>query len=67
MSAAVRFIGGPVDGARAELTRQPAHVLILGLQYDRIDDPDTGEPLGGYALHYAPTEQPAQGDGGEGA
>lgn len=50
------FIGGPYDGWRALLRRTPERVQFgLGgerspkANYERIDDPDSGEYLGGYA------------------
>lgn len=50
----VVFIGGPHDGKRGEIRHTPDRV-VLGraggsmATYERIDDPDTGEFLGGYA------------------
>lgn len=48
----VYFIKGPIDGQRAMLAKTPDHVLVSGFRYDRIDDPDTGEFIGAYSLHY---------------
>jgi len=48
----VTFIGGPLRGARAALTKTPPRLVVLGATYERIDDPDTGEFLGGYAPPY---------------
>jgi hypothetical protein len=48
MPESVVFIGGPVDRQRADLTRTPPQVSVLGVLYHRIDDPDTGSFLGGY-------------------
>lgn len=43
------FIGGPYDQAKARLVRCPPSVKIADVYYyERIDDPDTGEYLGGY-------------------
>jgi hypothetical protein len=44
----VRFIGGPVDGLMATLTRTPPRVVVSGWSYIAITDPETGEFLGGY-------------------
>lgn len=51
----VLFIGGPVDRARTDLTRTPAFVIVRDVRYERVDDPDTGKPLGCYvAAHLDP-------------
>lgn len=44
------LIGGPArfDGQHVTLTRTPPRLEIAGVLYTRIDDPDTGESLGGY-------------------
>jgi hypothetical protein len=49
------FVGGRVGGMKVELTRTPPRVVVAGQTYDRVDDPDTGEYLGAYALHYEGT------------
>ena len=45
------LLGGPYDGLRADLTRTPPSVLVGEDRepYERVDDPETGEYLGGYA------------------
>jgi hypothetical protein len=53
----VAFLGGPFDGRHAELEDFPEHVLIGGVRYDRVDNPGTGDFLGGYVWAY-PREQP---------
>lgn len=45
----VRLIGGAWGGHRAELIRQPPRIKVGAQIYYRIDDPDTGAPLGAYA------------------
>lgn len=45
----VSFIGGPFDRCRTGLLHTPPRVIMGGEVYERIDDPDTGEFLGGYA------------------
>jgi hypothetical protein len=47
-----RFVNGPFKGSVAQLTRTPPQLVIAGYTYDRIDDPDTGEYLGAYCLHF---------------
>lgn len=48
------FFGGSYHGYQGDLTRTP-EVIYLGsaggrnVRYDRVDDPDTGKFLGGYA------------------
>lgn len=55
MSKRAVFIGGPVNGYRGELMHLPDQVAIgqPGSKetaiYERVDDPDTGDYLGGYA------------------
>ena len=46
----VVFVNGPYAGLHAELTRSPKFVEVEADLYERIDDPDTHESLGGYAL-----------------
>lgn len=54
----VVFLGGVVDGAHVVLKGTPKRLHVRGPQvgrlgydvYERIDDPDTGEFLGGYAF-----------------
>lgn len=46
----VRFLGGPLDGFRAQLSRTPTEFVAAHHTYVRLDDPDTGEPLGAYVL-----------------
>jgi hypothetical protein len=56
----VAFINGPLDKMRGQLPDTPKQVFCRrkgdhhAVQYDRIDDPDTGEFLGAYSLHYDP-------------
>jgi hypothetical protein len=45
----VLLIGGRWDRYRVELSKTPPRVLVGNEIYDRVDDPDTGEFLGGYA------------------
>lgn len=49
MTDQIRFIGGPMDGHRAYLSTTPRTIAIGKDAYERIDDPATGEFLGGYA------------------
>lgn len=44
------LVGGAYDGQTAILDDDVQSIEINGLIYDRINDPDTGESLGGYAL-----------------
>lgn len=44
----VALLGGRFDGARATVTQTPYRVEIDRVSYLRVDDPDTGEFLGGY-------------------
>lgn len=46
----VRFIGGVMDGITVGLKRTPRRLLIGRFMYSRLDDPDTGEFLGGYSV-----------------
>jgi hypothetical protein len=46
----VRLIGGPYDRALTVITDTPKHIAIEGAAYERIDDPDSGEYLGGYVF-----------------
>lgn len=46
----VALIKGPGDGMTATLSRTPPRIEIAGVIYTRLDDPDTGEFLGGYAV-----------------
>lgn len=55
------LIGGPFDGRKVSLTRTPPRIEAAGVTYDRLDDPDTGEYLGGYV--FAPASHQT-GDGG---
>lgn len=52
-----RFIGGPADRIVLGLERIPPYVDIAGHRYRRVDDPDTGEWLGGYAATFEDLEQ----------
>lgn len=45
----VSLINGPYAGATPLLSKQPPRIQIGGVEYNRIDDPDTGESLGAYA------------------
>lgn len=42
------FIGGPLDNRIVDLTHAPPRAECNGITYSRVDDPDTGEFLGGY-------------------
>lgn len=44
------LIGGPFDRRKVTLSRTPLRILVGSRLYLRLDDPDTGEYLGGYAL-----------------
>ena len=57
MSERVVFLGGPFDRMRTDLTKTPPHVDVSGFRYERIDDPDTGLPLGGYVYAPEPSER----------
>lgn len=48
MSVAALLIGGRFDRAKVELTQAPQRIEVAGQLYKRLDDPDTGEYLGGY-------------------
>lgn len=52
----VALIGGPFGGHRAALTRTPQRIDVGGHRYERINDPDTGESLGGYMHRIIPPE-----------
>lgn len=45
----VSLLNGPYAGANPRLSKQPPRIEIGGVEYVRIDDPDTGESLGAYA------------------
>jgi hypothetical protein len=47
--ARVALLGGPYDGHRVSLISTPPRILVGEEPYVRVDDPDTGEFLGGYA------------------
>jgi len=47
----VRLVGGPFGGQGVALKRTPPRIAPAGYTYYRIDDPDTGEFLGGYVAH----------------
>lgn len=51
MASAV-LLGGPHHRLRATLAATPSRVQVDpgGVIYSRVDDPDTGEYLGGYAF-----------------
>lgn len=49
-TAPARLIGGPFDGRDAMITRASPRITLAGFTYVRIDDPDTGQYLGGYVL-----------------
>ncbi len=49
MSTEVKFIGGPYDGQRGDVSRTVPVVIVGRSEYLRIDDPETGDFLGGYA------------------
>jgi hypothetical protein len=50
MTVKAWFIGGPFDGVKTELDYAPPYVILAEKhRYERIDDPDTEEYLGGYA------------------
>lgn len=44
----VVLVGGPHDRLRADLTATPLNILVGGVPYRAITDPDTGDFLGGY-------------------
>lgn len=44
----VRLLGGRYDGVEVELSSTPRRIRVGEVEYVRIDDPDTGEFLGGY-------------------
>lgn len=50
MSDATHLIGGGFDGEDVEIAKLPRLLMIAEQVYERLDDPDTGEYLGGYAL-----------------
>ena len=56
------LIGGPYDGARPDLLYAPETIDIRGDRYRRINDPDTGEYLGGYGYAYAYQQRVAPDD-----
>lgn len=62
MSVHVVLIGGLYDHRRVELTRAAARLEIAGQLYRRLDDPDTGEFLGGYVAE--PYGEPHHDPGG---
>jgi hypothetical protein len=54
----VLLLGGPYDRHLAALPYMPERISV-GLDaamYARMDDPDTGEPLGAYVWEGAPRE-----------
>jgi hypothetical protein len=54
-----RLIGGPMDGQQIGILGQaPRRVDIGRHRYDRLDDPDTGEYLGGYTFRAGGTVRP---------
>jgi hypothetical protein len=70
----VLFMGGPYDRWKADLTKTPQRVQFgLGGDkgppafYERVDDPDTGEFLGGYAWVDARASATVWSAGGIGA
>lgn len=44
----VRLLGGRYDRSRVTLSKTPPVIFVGSERYERIDDPDTGEFLGGY-------------------
>lgn len=48
------MIGGPWDGNWCTLRETPPRIQIGITYYRRLDDPDTGEFLGGYVLDPGP-------------
>lgn len=46
----VVLIGGPADKFEFSLKEAPKRLLVGDFVYERIDDPDTGDFLGGYAV-----------------
>jgi len=46
----VLLLGGPYDRQTVRLSNTPKRIEISGLIYERIDDPDTGNGLGAYAI-----------------
>lgn len=58
----VALIGGPFKGCRVDLSHTPPRIDVGEHRYERIDDPDTGESLGGY-VYQPPTVARAPGGG----
>jgi hypothetical protein len=64
MTARVVLLGGPFDRHRATLSALAERISIQGNVndpgepsfYQRVDDPDTGAPLGAYVWEGAPRE-----------
>lgn len=67
MAARVVLLGGPFDRHRVTLSAMPERICVQGplrlgqpepepTVYDRVDDPDTGAPLGAYVWEGAPRE-----------
>ena len=54
------LLGGPHDRSTAEVSSQPPRICVVAraleepVTYVRVDDPDTGEPLGAYVWEGAP-------------
>lgn len=53
----VVLLGGPCNGVRVDLIAAPVWIKIgeNGPTYTRVDDPTTGEFLGGYVAELMPT------------
>jgi hypothetical protein len=58
---ATRFYGGPLDGKTVDLTALPPRAEFLGTLYARLDDPDTGAPLGAYVAESGASGLPSVG------
>ena len=64
MMARVVLLGGPHDRRAVTLSAMPERISIQGNVndpgepsfYQRVDDPDTGAPLGAYVWEGAPRE-----------
>jgi len=46
----VRLIGGTHDRRVTRLAKTPRRIRVAGQVYERVEDPETGEFLGAYAV-----------------
>lgn len=44
----VHLLGGKYDGFNVFITKTPPKIRVGNQLYERIDDPETGDPLGAY-------------------